>query len=285
MSESLLIADCGATSGKWAFADRTSGSGVRFVTGPVNPSVYTDDEIALELAKAAQQCPRPPSAALMFAAGALGERAGRLRDMAAAAFGLDRRHVTVGSDLEGAAAALLGDTRGIACILGTGSNSCLWSGHAVEAHMHPMGYILGDEGSGAAIGAAVLRLAIRRLMPRDLMEEWDSAYPGLTYAALVNEVYVARRGSGYIASFVPFVAAHAAHPVIDTLVDSELRRFVAAIASAYPDAPSLPLAFTGGIAATFAPQLARAASAYGLGIATIAADPLALLVDRLCGRR
>ena len=219
----------------------------------------------------------------MYVAGAVGEAAGTLVARVAAAFSLDPGKVRVETDLTGACRALLGDRRGIACILGTGSNSCLWSGTTIEFNIPPMGYILGDEGSGAAIGAAMLRQAIRGLMPADLMASWHEAYPDLTYPALVEAVYREHKGSGYIASFASFAAANAEHPHIRRLLRDNFARFFSEVVCAYPEVRDLPLAFTGGVAATFSDVLSETAADFGLVIESIEASPLDRLIDRAVG--
>lgn len=277
----LLIADCGATSGKWAYIDRASGSTVRFTTGPVNASIHDLTRIASELVTAREQCPSPPSALLINAAGAVGDSIGRLQRLAAGIFGLGEECVKVQSDLAGTARALLGGNRGIACILGTGSNSCLWDGTAIVRNMPPMGYILGDEGSGAAIGAALLRKAIRRQFPAELMEAWDAAYPALTYTAVVEEVYRRNAGSTYTASFASFAGENIAHPDIAAVVDDAFDLFFAAIRASYPELDTLPASFTGGIASRFESRLRQAASRAGIMTGVIAADPMEMLIARI----
>lgn len=281
MTPALLIADCGATSGKWAVVDRLSGAVSRFTTGPVNPSVYSPEQIDSQLAIAAGYVAGIPLGEVeMYVAGAVGEAAGILAARAAAAFSLDPGRVRVETDLTGACRGLLGDRRGIVCILGTGSNSSLWSGASIEINIPPMGYILGDEGSGAAIGAALLRQAIRALMPPELMEKWHDAYPGLSYPSLVEAVYREHKGSGYIASFASFAASNADHPYIHRLLRDIFARFFTEVVCAYKEVRALPLAFTGGVAATFSDILRETADDFGLMIESIEPDPLDRLIDR-----
>ncbi|MCM1028955.1 MAG: hypothetical protein NC342_06170 [Pseudoflavonifractor sp.] len=280
MKQTLLIADCGATSGKWACIDHTSGSVVRFRTGPVNSSLHTRERIAAELARAKTQCPVPPSALQVYAAGALGEQKEELRGLLTEAFGIDRANITVESDLYGAALGLLGHERGITCILGTGSNSCLWDGKEIKRNVPPMGYILGDEGSGSAIGAALLRAAIRRAMPSELIERWQQTYPEVDYKTVVEEVYRHHGGSAYIASFVPFASANIPHPFISTLVEGQIDSFFSNVIALYPEAKTLPVAFTGGVAMAFEPQLRKVAAAWSVRVGLVAADPLDLLIER-----
>lgn len=280
----LLIADCGATSGKWALVDRATGCVRRFVTGPVNPAVYNPSHIAATLAEASGRLPMPPDAVAIYAAGAIGPGAQMLAREAAAAFGLRIEAVSVDTDLAGAATALFGTERGVACILGTGSNTCLWSGSSIERNMRPMGYILGDEGSGAALGASMLRMALRHRLDSPLAAAWAAAYPDLDYPSVVEAVYRRHEGSGYIASFVPFVAAHKDHPAIAAMIAATFRRFVEELSASYPEARELPVRFTGGVAHAFGQELKEVAASYGIMVDMIVRDPLDMLVGRLLGR-
>lgn len=278
----LLIADCGATSGKWAYVDRASGSTVRFTTGPVNASIHDLTRITTEMVTAREQCPAPPSALHVYAAGAFGDNAAILKKAAADVFGLDPDSVRVESDLVGAARALLGNRRGVACILGTGSNSCLWNGQEAVRNMRPMGYILGDEGSGAAIGSALLRTALRGRLRGMLGDAWATAYPDVTYASVVEEVYRRHSGSSYIASFVPFVKAHITSPEMENIVAAEFRRFFSELLASYPElaAEEAEAYFTGGIASAFEPQLRTTAASCGVTAGLVCPDPLDMLVSR-----
>ncbi len=280
MTPTLLIADCGATSGKWAVVDRLTGTVSRFSTGPINPSVYSRSHISTQLSLAAGQVKMPIGSVQMYVAGAVGHPARTLAAEVARSFAVDPEQVRIETDLTGACRALLGDRRGIACILGTGSNSCLWSGSRIELNLPPMGYILGDEGSGSAIGAALLRRAIRNLFPDDLKEKWHAAYPALDYPSLVEAVYREHKGSGYIASCVPFAVANKAHPFIARLLADTFSRFFTDILSAYPGYRDMPVAFTGGVAAVFGDILRSVAEAHGLVIDRIEADPLGMLIKR-----
>jgi len=231
---------------------------------------------------ARKQCPGLPQALYIYAAGAFGDNALALRRTAAEAFGLSPDVIWVESDLTGAARALLGPATGVACILGTGSNSCLWDGSRIVSNMRPMGYILGDEGSGAAIGAAMLRTAMRGRLSPQLQSLWDAAYPSLTYASVVEEVYRRHAGSGFTASFAPFVREHIAYPEMEALAAGEIMRFMTELKASYPqlDSNSVSASFTGGIAAAFEPQLRRCAEACGISVGTVCPEPLSLLVSR-----
>lgn len=123
----------------------------------------------------------------------------------------------------------------------------------------------------------MLRMALRQRLDPTLAEAWAAAYPDLDYPSVVEAVYRRHEGSGYIASFVPFVAAHKDHPAIAAMIADTLRRFVAELAVSYPEAVELPVRFTGGVAHAFERELTEVAAAAGITVDMIAADPLTSL--------
>lgn len=113
------------------------------------------------------------------------------------------------SDMLGAARALLGHEAGIAVILGTGSNSCYYDGEKMQQGVPPLGYILGDEGSGTAIGKAFLRLILRNPKVVSLKEKFF-AWSGMDYAAIIDRIYRQPLANTYLASLATFVGEHLA---------------------------------------------------------------------------
>lgn len=157
------------------------------------------------------------------------------------------RHTEVRSDLDAAARALFGDKPGVAVILGTGSNSCHYDGKNIVRQIKPLGYILGDEGSGASLGRALLR-HIYRYDPslREVFEQET----GLTYDMVLDKVYRRPGGNKFLASLVPFIARHIEDcPVLALIVSAEFSRLKEASLEIYPQ--DLQVGFVGGVAHAF----------------------------------
>lgn len=154
------------------------------------------------------------------------------------------------SDLVAAARALFGNTAGIACILGTGSNSCVWDGERITGHINSGGFILGDEGSAARLGLLFLSDQIKGLIPEEIAAEFSQKFDS-SYEGIVNAVYSrgANRNispSGYLGSLVPFILAHYDHPYIKAMVDGNFRAFFDRCIRRYPS--GLPVGISGGFA-------------------------------------
>lgn len=134
--------------------------------------------------------------------------------------------VECSSDLLAAARALWGDSPGIVAILGTGSNSCSYDGVRITANVRPGGYILGDEGGGAALGRLFMADYIKNLTPQHLSEKFREQYR-LDYADIVNSVYKSPNPAGFLASFAPFIIEAAGKDAYcRKLVTENIRAFI-----------------------------------------------------------
>lgn len=180
--------------------------------------------------------------------------------------------VVVGSDLIGAATALCGDADGIACILGTGSNSGLYIKGKIEANTPPLGYILGDEGSGAALGRRLIGDLFKQQLPPQLSEAFSLQY-GLSLQAVIERVYKQPLANRFLASFAPFLSAHRDEQAIHDLLVSEFSAFFKRNIANYRR-PDLPVSFVGSIAFYFQDELLEAATACGYKLGRIMRSPL-----------
>lgn len=185
--------------------------------------------------------------------------------------------VYVNSDLLGAARALCGSSPGIACILGTGSNSCLYDGNSIINNIPSLGYILGDEGSGAALGKRLISDAFKGQLPSAIREELLSEY-NLTLSQILTHVYKSHSPSRFLASIVPFIKHHIWNPYIYSMVLEEFKCFVTRNIAMYVGAHSLPINFTGSIAAHFEEILREAATAQGYKVNLVESGPMEGLI-------
>ena len=131
------------------------------------------------------------------------------------------------SDILAAARALFGDGSGVVAIMGTGSNSCLYEDGQVVSNIRPGGYILGDEGSGVALGRAFLADFVKGLIPADLEADFINEF-GLDYSQIVRKVYKEQAASAFMASLAPFILSHSheGNVYAKTLVEECLESFV-----------------------------------------------------------
>jgi N-acetylglucosamine kinase-like BadF-type ATPase len=180
--------------------------------------------------------------------------------------------VIADSDLMGAAIALYGHRPGIACILGTGANSGLYDGTCIVAHTNPMGYILGDEGSGASLGKNFLNLLYKNHLPPALLHEFESS-TGLTYAQVIQRVYREPLAARFLASLSPFIHDHlhvpALRAMVSDLFQSFFRLHIAPYRATLKASEPLTVGFVGSVAYYYRDLLEEAAKAEGFALGTV----------------
>ncbi len=184
--------------------------------------------------------------------------------------------VFVDSDMLGAAKAVLGDEDGIACILGTGANSCFCKNGKIERNVPPLGFILGDEGSGAYLGGKLVADAMKGILPSDLVDGLYAQF-GCTPQDIMNAVYKQPLPSRYLASFVPFIASNIERPEIKSIVENAFTLFFRRNVALYGQS-ACKLGFVGGVAKQFEQELKSVADDFGFPNVEILGDPMPGLI-------
>lgn len=185
--------------------------------------------------------------------------------------------IAVDSDMLGAARALCGHAEGVACVLGTGSNSCLYNGKAIEDQVPSLGYILGDEGSSAALGRRLIGDCLKRQLPEAVSREFMERY-SLTKESIIESVYRKPLPNRFIAGFAPFVYEKRAVPEVHKMIIQCFSEFFTRNVINYHK-PWLPVHFVGSLAGSFADELRETADSLGMTIGKIEASPMSGLVD------
>ena len=185
--------------------------------------------------------------------------------------------ITVDSDMLGAARALCGRTEGVTCILGTGSNSCLYDGKSIVDQIPSLGFILGDEGSGAALGRRLIGDCLKRQLPNTVCREFMERY-SLTKESIIESVYRKPLPNRFIAGFAPFVYEKRAVPEVHKMIIQCFQEFFTRNVINYHK-PWLPVHFVGSLAGSFADELKETADSLGMTIGKIEASPMKGLVD------
>ena len=181
------------------------------------------------------------------------------------------------SDMLGAARALCADAEGLACILGTGANSCLYDGSRIVQNTPALGYILGDEGSGAVLGVRLLNALYKGRLPQTIVHDFE-VQQGLTMADVISRVYRQPLPNRWLASLSPFIHQYINIGVVRQLVVDNFRDFIRRNIVPY-GRPDLPLSAVGSIAYYYCEQLAEAAQAEGYALGRILRSPLDALCD------
>lgn len=181
------------------------------------------------------------------------------------------------SDLVAAARAACGHAPGIAAIVGTGSNSCLYDGEKIVSKVCSGGFILGDEGSAATLGRLFLSDLIKNLVPEEIAKEFSSRFPS-DYSSIISSIYhSAGSPSGYLGSIAPFILEHYSHPYIQNLVDENFRSFIRRSLKQY-DTDKYSVGVVGGFAYALKNIFSRIAAEEGISITCIIKAPIDGLV-------
>lgn len=188
-----------------------------------------------------------------------------------------KTEIQVTHDLMAACHAVLGHEKGIACILGTGSNSCVYDGERIIERAVSLGYLVGDEGSGMHIGREVVRAYFYGFMPEDLRQQFADAFH-LEQKDFIQQLYHNEQPSKYLASFAKFAGEHQDNPFIYDLVVHCFDEFIKAFVLRFDDCKSLKISFIGSVAFHFQDILKECMENHDLTMGEVMTSPAAGLV-------
>lgn len=275
----ILIADCGSTKIDWCLLNGKEKVAQIFTTG-MNALMLTQEEMTERIHN--ELMPHLASykeidEVYYYGAGIINDeiKGHVVNALKANLPGVQR--IEVDSDLLAAARALCQRKPGVACILGTGSNSCYYDGERVVDNVSPLGYILGDEGSGAVLGKRLVGDVLKKQLPEPLCEEFLKTYD-LDRTKIITAVYRQPAANRFLAQFGPFLAKHIDEPGIHDLVLSSFTDFFVRNVASYKDYQNLPCNFVGSVAHVFEQVLREAAEPLGITIGTIIKNPMEGLV-------
>jgi len=272
----ILIADSGSTKTHWCLVQ--SGSVVREVfTDGINPFYQTDMEIIALLQS--QLIPNLDCEAVeyiyFYGAGCSFPEKKILVSRALVRF-FNNAMMEIQSDLLGAARSLFQHEKGIACILGTGSNSCYYNGVDVVENVSPLGFILGDEGSGAVLGKLFVADCLKNQLPEELKEKFFAQYE-LTPAVIMDNVYKQPFPNRFLSKFTPFLLENIEEPSIFNLLFDSFDAFFVRNVMQY-SLEDIQVGFVGSIAHYFRNTLEIVAFERGIAISAIVQVPMEGLV-------
>ncbi|MEO5997757.1 MAG: N-acetylglucosamine kinase [Chitinophagaceae bacterium] len=185
-------------------------------------------------------------------------------------------HITY--DLVASAHALCGQSKGIACILGTGSNSCYYNGDIVEKNKPGLGYILGDEGGGAWLGKLLIAEYLYGNLEKEIEQEFQVRF-GTNKDSMLERVYSSSLPNRFLASFSLFFAEHRGHPHLEKLLKAGLDAFFTKHIMSYAESKTVPVHFTGSISWAYRDILMELCESYGFQVGKIAKEPMKDLLD------
>ena len=273
----MLIADSGSTKTDWCvILDNTPIK--RIGTKGLNPFFQSEEEIQQELTHSL--LPQLPEGTIdsvyFYGAGCTPEKAPTLRRAIADSLPIVG-NIKAYSDMLAAARGLCGREAGITCILGTGSNSCFYDGKEIVNHISPLGFILGDEGSGAVLGKLLVGDILKNQLSPAIKEAFLKQFD-LTVPEIIDRVYRQPFPNRFLASLSPFIAQHLEEPGIRQLVLGSFIAFLRRNVMQY-DYTQYPAHFIGSVAHCYKEILQEAAQETGIRIGKILQSPMERLIQ------
>jgi len=272
----ILIADSGSTKTNWCLVEQ--GQIVsEIVTDGINPFYQTDMEIIALLDD--QLIPKLENTDIdrifFYGAGCSFPEKKILVSRGLVRF-FGNSMIEIQSDLLGASRSLFQQEKGIACILGTGSNSCYYDGKDITQNVSPLGFILGDEGSGAVLGKLFLADCLKNQLPPELKKEFLSRYE-LTPEIILDAVYKKPFPNRFLAQFTHFLAEKIEEPSVFNLVYDSFDAFLVRNVMQYP-LEDMKVGCIGSVAYYFRDTLEIVASERRIEISDIIQNPMEGLV-------
>lgn len=185
--------------------------------------------------------------------------------------------VKVTHDLMGAARSVCGNDKGIACILGTGSNSCYYNGKKIVTNSPGLGYVLGDEGSGAYLGRKVLQYYLYNTFDEELKYKFDLKF-NTNKAEILDNVYKRPLPNRYLAGFSLFLSENRGHYMIENIIEDGLNDFFFTHLCKYGESWKYPIHFIGGISFAFKDKITELCNSYEFELGKVIKHPMEGLV-------
>lgn len=275
----IAIADGGSTKCDWVILDEEGKEQLKTTTNGFNPNIIAPELILKELTdnEVLSSLRFKLDRIFYYGAGCGTEENKNIVQKQMVKY-FSNAKVVVNEDLIAAAYAGYNGKSAIICILGTGSNACFFDGKNIRSDLPSLGFLIGDEGSGNAIGKLLLRRFFMKKLPPDLHQEFIEAYH-LTIDEAIKNMYHNPRANAYLGGFNRFVSERRTHPYFQNMVFDEMKNFLDYQVLPYPEAREAEINFIGYIAYVYEDILKAAAAEFNLKVGKIVKKPIDALVD------
>jgi len=272
----ILIADAGGSSTQWCLVNHRCTH--QFTAEGINPSFTSDKEMEAIIGQTANEVSAMelPEQIYFYGAGCRAESQQQRIKRALKRF-FPEAAAAVFTDLEGAARALYGSDSGLVLILGTGANSGYYNGESIVHNKNHLGFLLGDEGSGAWLGKNWLKAWINASAPADLRAVFEKDHP-LSPQETLTTLYQSAYPNRYTADFVPFLKKHRQHPFVESLLQKAFSTLCKSYILKYPLEERHTIRAIGGIAIHFHAELSQAFKDHHLTLNKVTHSPTTGLI-------
>lgn len=269
----ILIADSGASKTDWRMLDQ-NGSIEQAQSIGYNPYYQPIEQFDKEVREVlVPQIKHPVTKIFYYGTGCSSDKNRKMIRTALERYFTDA-HIEVWHDLLAAARALCGEDQGIACILGTGANSCYYDGVRIVENVTSLGYVLGDEGSGAWMGKKIVADYLRKDLPEKLWDHFKKRFP-MDRDEILSRVYSQEMPSRFLGSFSHFIFQHLKEPYCYKLVYDGFSEFMEKNVMRYERYNELKVHFVGSVAFYFSDILRQVANDKGITLKNILESPIA----------
>lgn len=274
----ILIADSGATKTHWVLIDRKRVK-AEFYTSGFNPYYYGGENFVQSLKDSLNDRDLAGKVDMIYfyAAGCSSEANVKIVERLLGGV-FENAGIVARHDLYGAAIALLGNTKGIACILGTGSNSCLWDGNNIIANVPSVGYLLGDEGGGTYSGMLLTREVLLGIADKEIAQLFYESV-NMNFSAVLDKIYKEPNPNRFFSQQTKFLRQNIDNKYCREVMRRSFSDFVNVQLLNYPGVRSLPVSFTGSVAANFQDILVEVLNSKGISMGRIIKEPMEGLVE------
>lgn len=276
----LLIADSGSTKTDWRLVDEDGKTVAKTKTEGLNPYFLSTAKIIAIIEARVLPIAADVDKVFFYGAGCgLPVKAAQLKEALRAI--PSRFPAEVSGDILGSARSLLQNMAGVACILGTGSNSCQYDGAGITGIMPSLGFMFSDWGSGTVMSRDLIGLVLQENLPSALVDDFRETYK-LGRAEILDHIYNKPQPNRFLASFTPFLLKYAEEPACREIILANFRNFFQYYVLRFPASGKRRVSFTGSIAYNFQTYLQEVADDLGVEIEKIAQHPMDGLVQYHC---
>jgi N-acetylglucosamine kinase-like BadF-type ATPase len=275
----VAIVDSGSTKSDWVILDDFKKVFLKTETIGFNPNFINKELIVPEIEKNSNLILVKNSITKIFFYGSgcgIKKNCETIEEELLKVFG--KAEIIVKEDLMAAAYAAYNGKPAIVCILGTGSNSCFFDGENLNIELPSLGFLIGDEGSGSAIGKQLVRRYFMKKLPADLHTEFQEEY-SLTVEEALKNMYHTTRPNAYLADFNKFVVERKDHPYFQDMVFEEMKSFFEYQVLPYKEAKDAEINFIGSIAYYYENILRSVAAELNLNVGHVVQKPIESLVS------
>ncbi|WP_312819309.1 BadF/BadG/BcrA/BcrD ATPase family protein [Kaistella carnis] len=275
----IAIIDGGSTKCDWVILENSGKPHLKTTTLGFNPNIINPDFIMKEIDRNPELFfLKNHIEKIFFYGSGCGTEANakKVEDEFVKIF--PQAEVRIKEDMTAAAYAAYNGKPAMVCILGTGSNSCFFDGEKIRVDLPSLGFLIGDEGSGSALGKNLLRRFFMKKLPQDLERAFIKTY-NLTIDEAIKNMYHNPRANAYLGEFNKFIAEHKNHSYFQNMVFDEMKNFLDYQVLPYKEAGEVEINFIGYIAYIYEDILRSAAAELNLTIGKVVQKPIESLVD------